>query len=67
MVNTINVPYAAIGEYTLSPEFLIDFATEVYDFELTNSDFNFCFAVLSGRRISADQISLYIEHRLKKF
>ena len=64
-VNTVNVPYAAIGGHTLSPEILIDFANEARDFELATEDFNFCFAALSGRRISATQISLYIEHRLK--
>ena len=64
-VNTINVPYAAIGGHTLSPEILINFATEARDFELSVEDFNFCLNALSGRRISAAQISLYIEHRLK--
>lgn len=64
-VNTVNVPYASIGGHTLSPEILINFANEARDFELITEDFNFCFAVLSGRRISSAQISLYIEHRLK--
>lgn len=64
-VNTINVPYAAIGGQTLSPEILINFANEARDFELSDQDFNFCFNALNGRRISAAQISLYIEHRLK--
>ena len=64
-VNIINVPYAAIGGHTLSPEILINFANEARDFELSDQDFNFCLNVLSGRRISSAQISLYIEHRLK--
>ena len=64
-INTINVPYAAIGGQTLSSEILGAFATEAKDFELSTMDFQFCFSVLSGRRISAAQISLYIEHRLK--
>ena len=64
-VNTVNVPYAAIGGHTLSPEVLIDFATEARNFELSVEDFQFCLEALSGRRISSAQISLYIEHRLK--
>ena len=64
-VNTVNVPYASIGGHTLSPEILIAFANEARDFELSTEDFNFCFTVLSGKRISSAQISLYIEHRLK--
>ena len=64
-VNTINVPYAAIGGHTRSPEILINFANEARDFELSDQDVNFCLNVLSGRRISSAQISLYIEHRLK--
>ena len=64
-INTINVPYAAIGGHTLSPEILINFANEARDFELSLEDYNFCFSALSGRRISSAQISLYIEHRLK--
>lgn len=64
-VNTINVPYAAIGGQTLSPEILRDFAKEAKDFDLTDEDFRFCFAALNGRRISAEQISFYIERRLK--
>ena len=64
-VNTINVPYAAIGGHTLSPAILRNFAAEARDFELSAEDFQFCFAALSGRRISSAQISLYIEHRLK--
>lgn len=64
-LNTINVPYAAIGGTTLSPEILIAFAKEARDFELSTMDFQFCFNVLSGRRISVEQLTLYIEHRLK--
>ena len=64
-VNTVNVPYAAIGGHTLSPEVLIDFANEARNFELSVEDFQFCLEALSGRRISSAQISLYIEHRLK--
>ncbi len=64
-INTINVPYAAIGGHTLAPNILINFANEARDFELSLEDYNFCFSALSGRRISSGQISLYIEHRLK--
>lgn len=64
-VNTVNVPYAAIGGQTLSPEILINFANEARDFELGTEDFNFCLSALGGMLTSPAQISLYIEHRLK--
>ena len=64
-VNTINVPYAAIGGHTLSPEILINFANEARDFELCDQDFNFCLNALGGHITSSEQISFYIEHRLK--
>lgn len=64
-VNTINVPYAAIGGHTLSPDILQAFATEAREFELSDEDFHFCFLALSEQRLSSAQISFYIEHRLK--
>ena len=64
-VNTINVPYAAIGGQTLSPEILKNFADEARDFELNDLDYNFCFNALNGNRINSEQIIFYIEHRLK--
>lgn len=64
-INTINVPYAAPGGNTISPEILKDFAGEARDFSLNLEDFSFCMKALSGKIISADQISFYIEHRLK--
>lgn len=64
-INTINVPYAAIGGQTLSPEILYAFATEARDFELSDEDFHFCFSVLRGQVSNSEQIRLYIERRLK--
>lgn len=64
-VNTINVPFAAVGGSTLAPEILRAFATEARDFALDFEDFNFCLAALSGKIISVAQIGFYIEHRMK--
>lgn len=64
-VNTVNVPYAAPFQSTLSPEITFDFAKTAKDFELDFEDYNFCQAALSGKIISAEQIAFYIEHRLK--
>lgn len=64
-INTINVPYAAPNESTLSPEIIKNFAEEARDFSLDVEDFSFCMAALSGKIISAAQICFYIEHRLK--
>ena len=64
-VNTINVPYAAIGGQTLSPEIIFDFAREARDFELSDMDFNFCLAALGGSIVNSAQIVFYIEHRLQ--
>ena len=64
-VNVINVPYAAVGGNTLSPEILRAFATEARDFSLEPMDFNFCLTALRGEVMNAEQISLYVEHRLK--
>lgn len=64
-VNMINVPHAAIGGSTLSPEITTAFATEARDYELDGLDFDFCMTALRGETMSASQIALYIEHRLK--
>lgn len=64
-INTINVPYAAPHGSTISPEILKNFAQEARDFSLDIEDFSFCMAALSGEIISSEQISFYIEHRLK--
>lgn len=64
-VNTINVPYSAINQSTLSPEITFAFAQEARNFSLEVEDFNFCQAALSEKILSAEQISFYIEHRLK--
>ena len=57
-VNTINAPYSAVGGSTLSPDILRAFASEA-------KDFSFCLAALSGKILNAEQISFYIERRLK--
>jgi len=64
-INTINVPYAAINSSTISPEIIKNFAEEARDFSLDLEDFSFCMQALSGKIISAEQISFYIEHRLR--
>lgn len=64
-VNTISVPYAAAGGSTLSPDILRAFAAEVREFDLEVEDFNFCLAALSGKTMTAAQISFYVERRLK--
>jgi hypothetical protein len=64
-VNVINVPYAAIGGSTLSPEIIYDFAAEAKNFLLDFEDYNFCFAALSKKVLTAEQIAFYIENRLK--
>ena len=64
-VNTINVPHAAVGGSTLSPEITNAFATEARDYALDGLDFAFCMSALRGDTMSAAQISLYIEHRLR--
>lgn len=64
-VNVINVPYSSTGKSTLSPEITFAFAQEARNFFLEPEDFNFCQIALSRKIISAEQISFYIEHRLK--
>ena len=64
-VNTINVPHAAVGKSTLSPEITSAFALEAKDYELDGEDFAFCLEASSGRTLRAEQIALYVEHRLK--
>ena len=64
-VNTINAPYSAVGGSTLSPDILRAFASEAKDFSLDSEDFSFCLAALSGKILNAEQISFYIERRLK--
>ena len=64
-VNTINAPYSAVGGSTLSPDILRAFASEAKDYSLDSEDFSFCLAALSGKILNAEQISFYIERRLK--
>lgn len=64
-VNTINAPYSASGGSTLSPDILRDFASEAKNFSLDTEDFSFCLAALSGKILNAEQISFYVERRLK--
>lgn len=64
-VNTINAPYSAVGGSTLSPDILRAFASEAKDFSLDAEDFAFCLAALSGKILNAEQISFYVERRLR--
>ncbi len=64
-INTINVPYAAPNESTISPDIIKNFAQEAKDFSLEIEDFFFCMEALGGNIISSEQIAFYIEHRLK--
>ena len=64
-VNAINRPHAAVGSSTLSPDITLAFAIEAKDFELDERDFAFCMEALSGKVLRAEQIEMYIEHRLK--
>ena len=64
-VNTISAPHSAIGGSTLSPDILRAFASEAKNFSLDSDDFSFCLAALSGNILNAEQISFYIERRLK--
>lgn len=64
-VNTINAPYSAVGGSTLSPDILRAFASEAKDFSLDAEDFSFCLAALSGKILNAEQISFYVERRLR--
>lgn len=64
-INSINVPYSSKNESTLSPEITFAFAQEAKNFELEPEDFSFCQAALSRETLSAEQISFYVERRLK--
>ena len=64
-VNTINVPYAAVGGSTLAPEILQAFANDAKSFDLDIEDFNFCLDALSGKILNSAQIAFYVERRLK--
>ena len=64
-INTVNVPYAAVGGSTISPEIICAFANDAKNFSLETEDFNFCLAALSGKILNVAQIKFYIERRLK--
>ena len=64
-VNTINALHSAVGGSTLSPDILRAFASEAKNFSLDSEDFSFCLATLSGNILNAEQISFYVERRLK--
>jgi len=64
-VNLINVPYAGIGESTLCPEILVNFAREAYPHVTEPLDTAFCTACLAGSGImSRESIHQYIWRRL---
>lgn len=64
-VNLINAPHAAIGGATLSPAILQMFASEAKNFVLDSQDFNFCLAALSGKTLNVEQITFYVNCKLK--
>jgi hypothetical protein len=64
-VNLINVPYAAVGEPTISPLILTHFAREAYPLARETLDIAFCGAILSnGGAMSRESISQYLWRRL---
>ena len=64
-INAINVPYAAPNGSTISPEITKHFAESASKFDLEPEDFSFCLEALNGQILSREQISFYIERRLK--
>ena len=65
-VHTIYVPYAAIGQSTLSPDITKAFAKEAAKFSLTDLDRQFCMSALNGQPLSVDSIGFYISQRLEQ-
>ncbi|MDR2420675.1 MAG: hypothetical protein LBD49_01035 [Oscillospiraceae bacterium] len=65
-VNLIGVPYAGIGEPTLSPVIMTHFAKEAYPCASEPLDIAFCTACLAGNGVmSRESIRLYLIRRLK--
>lgn len=64
-VNTIHVPYASVGQSTLSPDITKAFAQEVKRYALTELDRQFCLLALGGAPLSVASIGFYISQRLE--
>lgn len=64
-VNTVSCPYAAVGRSTLLPEIVAAFARDAMDYELDTLDQTFCLAAMQNFSISYDQISFYLQRRLR--
>jgi hypothetical protein len=65
-VNLIGVPYAGIGEPTLSPVIMTHFAKEAYSHAGEPLDMAFCTACLAGDGVmSRESIRMYLMRRLK--
>lgn len=65
-VNLLNIPFAGIGEVTVSPVILKLFAKEAYPYAETTLDITFCCAALTGSGImSRESIYQYLWRRLK--
>ena len=64
-VNPINIPYAGIGEHTLSPVILNHFAKEAYPYAESNIDIAFCSCCLANSgAMSRESIRRYLWRRL---
>ena len=64
-VNPINIPFAGIGEHTLSPVILKHFAKEAYPFADNNIDVAFCTSCLANSGVmSRESIRMYLWRRL---
>lgn len=63
-VNPINIPYAAVGEHTLSPVIMTHFAREAYPYATGPADIAFCTSCLAnGGTMSRESIRLYLQRR----
>lgn len=64
-VNPINIPFAGIGEHTLSPVILTYFAREAFPYTKDPLDIAFCTSCLAGSGVmSRESIRLYLCRRL---
>lgn len=65
-VNAVSCPYAAVGRSTLLPEIVAAFARDAMNYQLDPLDQAFCLAALQHISISYDQISFYLQQRLRQ-
>ena len=64
-VNPINIPFAGVGEHTLSPVILTHFAREAYPYATEPLDVAFCSCCLANSGImSRESIRLYLWRRM---